>query len=78
MDISKIKRADNALIIVGSKLSPDLKKRFFIRFSNLVVANKIMAIIKQKENDFLVYHSLANIKNSTNKNIQNNGLRKSK
>lgn len=71
-------RMDNALIPIGSKLSLDLAKIPAIKSSNLLVANKIMATIKQKENDFLGYQNFNNIKNRSSKNIQNNGLRKEK
>jgi len=65
-------------IIAGSNVPPDLLTISAIRLSAFVVANKTMAIIKQKEKDFLTAQDLNNIKNNTNRNIQNNGLRKEK
>lgn len=79
----KIMKEDITLITViviglSSNVPPDLPTMSAIKLSTFVVANKTMAIIKQKEKDFLAAQNLNNIKNKINRNIQNNGLRKEK
>ena len=69
---------DNILIKVGSNISPDSTNKFLVKFSNLLVAIKTMAKIKQKENDFFATQNFNNTKNTNDKNTQNNGLRKEK
>ncbi len=74
MAIAIIMRKDIALMMMGSKTSPDLATIFTIIISILVVANKITANSKEKENDFLTPQKIDNIKNTNSKSTQNNGF----
>ena len=73
---------ENNLSITGSNVLPELANMFARKVSNLILANKTIATIKQKENAFLANQNLNNIANNNRKdnikNNQNTGLEKEK
>jgi hypothetical protein len=61
-------------LITAESNNSDLLKVSAIWRSTIVVANRTMDIITQKESDFPNPHRFNNIKSNTTKNNQNSGL----